>query len=218
MNSKIFYKFMSGMYDLLDVIYFRKPKSSPRKAVLDTIQSEDKILDLCTGTATNAIRISQPRPDTKIAGIDISRDMLRVANEKRRKKNVQNVKLYCMDATDMKFKDKSFDKVLLSLVLHELEDELAGKILKEAKRVLKDDGEIVVTEWEPSSSLSRRILFAPVAMLEPKTYRTFIKKNLYAYFKEYGLDIVEEMHCDYTKVLRVRKCQSYNCDRNEKGK
>lgn len=208
MDSKIFYKFMAGMYDLLDAIYFRKPETSPRQAVLDTIGSEDKILDLCTGTATNALRISQARPNTKIVGIDISEDMLRMAYKKRKKANVHNVKLYCMDATDMKFKDKCFDKVLLSLVLHELEDELADKIIKEAKRVLKDDGEIAITEWEPSSLLGRRILFAPVAMLEPKPYRTFIKKDLYAYFREYGLNIVEETHCDYTKVLRVRK---YEC-------
>ena len=33
MNSKLFYKVMSGFYDLLDVIYFRKYESSPRKVV-----------------------------------------------------------------------------------------------------------------------------------------------------------------------------------------
>ena len=33
MNSVLFYKVMSGFYDLLDVIYFRKYESSPRKVV-----------------------------------------------------------------------------------------------------------------------------------------------------------------------------------------
>lgn len=36
----------------------------------------------------------------------------------------------------MKFQDKVFDKILLSFVLHEVEENLAEKILVEAKRVL----------------------------------------------------------------------------------
>lgn len=33
MNSVLFYKFMSGFYDLLDVIYFREYETSPRKGL-----------------------------------------------------------------------------------------------------------------------------------------------------------------------------------------
>lgn len=196
---------MSVLYDLLDVIYFRDYENSPRKAVLEAIDRQDKVLDLCTGTATNAIRISQILPETKIIGIDISKDMLRVAKEKVKKKSVKNIKLYSMDATSTKFKNKCFDKILISLVLHELEEPLAEKILKEATRVLKDDGRIIVTEWEPSEVLWRKILFLPIHILEPNPYRKFIKKNLYEYFENLGLEIIEEIHCDYSKVLILKK-------------
>ena len=37
MNSVLFYKVMSGFYDLLDVIYFRKYETSPRKVVNESI-------------------------------------------------------------------------------------------------------------------------------------------------------------------------------------
>lgn len=77
MKPAIFYKIMSGLYDLLDVIYFRDYENSPRKAALETIGGKDRVLDLCTGTAANAIRISQALPKTKIVGVDISKDMLR---------------------------------------------------------------------------------------------------------------------------------------------
>lgn len=204
MNSVIFYKMMAGFYDLLDVIYFRNYESSPRKAVLESIGKQDKVLDVCTGTAANAIRIAERRPGSKIVGIDISKDMLHVAQEKIRKKHIENVKLYSMDATNMKFKDKCFDKVILSLVLHELDESLAEKILKEAMRVLKDDGKIIVAEWEPSTKLWRKILFFPIHILEPKPYRAFIKKDLYKYFGSFGLDVVEEVHCDYSKVLKIK--------------
>ena len=208
MNAAIIYKFMSFFYDLLDVIYFRDYENSPRKAVLDAIDRQDKVLDLCTGTATNAIKISQMLPESKIIGIDISRDMLRVAKEKIQKKSVKNVRLYSMDATCTKFKNRCFDKILISLVLHELEETLAEKILKEATRVLKDDGSIIVTEWELSDSLWRKMLFFPIHVLEPKTYRKFIKRDLYEYFRNYGLEIVKEIHCDYSKVLIIRRMNS----------
>lgn len=205
MKPAIFYKIMSGFYDLLDVIYFRDYENSPRKAVLENVGGQDRVLDLCTGTATNAIRISQALPEAKIAGVDISKDMLRVAKGKIKKKHIKNIKLYSMDATNTKFKNKCFDKVLLSLVLHELQEPLAEAILKEAKRVLNDDGRIIVTEWELSNVFWRKILFLPIHILEPKPYRAFIKKDLDEYFGKFGLEVVEEKHCDYSKVLTIRK-------------
>ena len=105
----------------------------------------------------------------------------------------------------MKFKDSCFDKVSIALVLHEIDEELSDKLILEAKRVLKDDGEIIITEWEPSKVWWRRILFVPIALLEPKPYKDFIKKDLDKYFRKFGLEVVETKHCDYTKVLRVKK-------------
>lgn len=205
MSTNVLYEVIANVYDLLDIVYFRKYDRSPRKVVVDMIASTDRILDICTGTATTAVRIAQEKPDAKICGIDLSENMIRMAKKKIKKKWISNIHVQCMDATDLQFGEKCFDKVLISLVLHELEETLAEKILLEAKRVLKEHGEMIITEWEPSRDFWKRILFAPIHMLEPKPYRAFIKKNLYLYFERYGLTIVEEAHCDYTKVLRLRK-------------
>ncbi len=202
---QVFYKIISKGYDLLDVIYFRNFKKSPRKAVLDRIYENEKVLDLCTGTATNAITIAKEKTNAKIIGIDLSKDMLKVAQNKIRKNGLKNIRLYQMDATHLKFKSNCFDKILISLVLHELDEELAVKIITEANRVLKDGGEIIITEWEPSKQLSKRILFAPIHYSEPKTYRKFIKMDLYSYFGRYGLSIQEDIHCDYTRVIVLKK-------------
>ena len=205
MNINLFYKIISKAYDLLDVIYFRNYKNSPRKAVFERIYENDKVLDLCTGTATNAINISKKRTNTKIVGIDLSKNMLKIAQGKINKNKLENIRLLQMDATQLKFKSNTFDKILISLVLHELNDELASKIIMEAKRVLKEDGEIIITEWEPSKQLFKQILFAPIHFLEPKTYHKFIKLDLYSYFSKYELSIQEDIHCDYTQVLTLKK-------------
>ena len=193
MNTNLFYKLISGVYDLLDVIYFKNYANSPRKAVIEAISKNDKILDLCTGTETNAINIAKANPSAEIIGVDLSENMLKVAREKADKADTKNIKLYKMDATKLDFKLNSFDKISLSLILHEMNDELRSKILNEAKRVLKKDGKIIITEWERSTKLSKRLLFMPIHLLEPKPYREFLKKDLYSYFAKYGLKI-EKLH------------------------
>lgn len=204
MKTNIFYKFIASVYDLLDVIYFRNYDRSPRKAVIEAISENDKILDLCTGTATNAMDISKAITSSKIVGVDLSENMLKVAREKLKKANIKNITLYQMDATKLSFKSESFDKILLSLILHEMDEELRSKILSEAKRALKKDGRIIITEWERSSKLSQRLLFMPIHLLEPKPYREFINKDLYTYFTKHGLQIEEYIHCDYTRILILK--------------
>lgn len=204
MKANLFYKMIARVYDLLDVIYFRNYNRSPRKAVIEAISEKDKILDLCTGTATNAIEISKAIPTAKIIGVDLSENMLRVAKEKVEKAEIKKIRLFQMDATNMNFESGSFDKILISLVLHEMDEELRSKIINEAKRVLKKDGKIIITEWEQCEKLSRRLLFLPIHILEPKVYREFLKKDLYSYFSEYGLQIEEYTHCDYTKVITLK--------------
>lgn len=204
MKTNIFYMLIASVYDLLDVVYFKNYAKSPRKAVIEAISENDKILDLCTGTATNAINISKVKPSTEIIGVDLSKNMLKVAREKVEDANINNIKLYEMDATKLSFESESFDKILLSLILHEMSEELRSKIISEAKRVLKKDGKIIITEWERSSKPLQQLLFLPIQLLEPKPYREFLRKDLYSYFAKHGLQIEEYIHCDYTKVLVLK--------------
>lgn len=205
MSSITLYQAISKVYDLLDITYFRNKEHSPRKAVLERIGDEDHVLDLCTGTATNAINIAKAKPSTEITGIDLSDKMLEVGKAKVKKALLPNVSLKQMDATALEFKAASFDTVLISLVLHELDEDLAGRLILEAKRVLKDNGRIIVTEWEKPEKCLRRALFAPVVLLEPKPYRSFIKKDMYKFFAAFGLRVEEYVHCDYSRVMVLSK-------------
>lgn len=205
MKSNLIYSVIARVYDLLDVIYFRNYSRSPRKAVIEEIGENDKILDLCTGTATNAINISKALPYTEIIGVDLSENMLQIGKDKIKKADIRNIELQKMDATQLSFESESFDKILLSLIIHEMDDKLRAEIITEAIRVLKPDGRIIITEWERSTELSKRLLFMPIHLLEPKTYREFLKKDLYSYFEKHGLKIERYIHCDYTRVITLSK-------------
>ena len=124
------YKILAKIYDLLDTIYFRKKKTSPRQAVVELLSRDDlMILDICTGTATNAINIAKSFKSTKVIGIDVSKDMLLIAKKKINRSNVDNMDLQLMNATNLKFKSNEFDCVIISLVLHEMRKNLAEQIL-----------------------------------------------------------------------------------------
>ena len=72
MNMKLFYNITAWAYDLLDVIYFNNYERSPRKAVLDAINPDDTILDLCTGAGANAVRIGAKLPNSRLIVVDLS--------------------------------------------------------------------------------------------------------------------------------------------------
>jgi Methylase involved in ubiquinone/menaquinone biosynthesis len=206
MDSVLIYKGLSKIYDLLDVLYFRNQKSNPRTALMDYINQKDSmILDICTGTAANAIAIAKRKRNARIVGIDLSKEMLHIANKKIKKQGLNNINLYQMDATETKFSDNTFNVVIISLVLHEVPQELADKILLEAKRILKPDGKLQVLEWEAPQSLLQRILFYPIRKLEPKGFETFLRMDMKNYFDRYGFVISETKHCSYTKVLKLTK-------------
>lgn len=58
MNSSFIYKLIAKVYDILDLSYFRKQSTSPRKAVNELVgDSNVKVLDICTGTAANVFKI-----------------------------------------------------------------------------------------------------------------------------------------------------------------
>lgn len=204
MNTKLTYELISKVYDLLDVFYFNKESTSPRKAAYELVQRENaKILEVCTGTAANTIYIAERMKKSKIVGIDLSEDMLKLAKEKVLKKKLDNIELHAMDATKIKFKDKTFDVVLISLVLHEIDEELAKQMLIEAKRVLKAGGNIIVVEWEQPQKIIKKIMFLLIRLLEPKGFSGFLKLDMKQYFNQYGLYIENEKHCDYSKVIKL---------------
>jgi demethylmenaquinone methyltransferase/2-methoxy-6-polyprenyl-1,4-benzoquinol methylase len=181
------------------VIYFTERGINPRKTILKLIpDTKATVLDMCCGTMGNSIEIAEKRKNVKIIGLDISANMLKIAKEKIAKKNIHNVTIVNEDATQTSFGNGSFDFIIWGLVLHETDEVLAKKILKEAYRLLNENGKLIVLEWEKSNSLLKRLLFSPIKVSEPKSFKKFFKIDKARYFYSNGYDILNEYHCDYS--------------------
>jgi ubiquinone/menaquinone biosynthesis C-methylase UbiE len=151
--------------------------------------------------------IAEYRSNAKITSIDISADMLKIAKDKIQKSRLSNIEIMQADASSTPFKDNSFDIVVLALVLHEIDTELTGRILREAYRVLKKKGCLLVLEWEKPQETIKKIQFVPIKMLEPEPFKLFIAADKKEYFCTYNFQITEEIHCDYSCVYKMGKRQ-----------
>jgi demethylmenaquinone methyltransferase/2-methoxy-6-polyprenyl-1,4-benzoquinol methylase len=200
------YQFSAKVYDILDQTYFRKAATSPRTAVISILGDEPlKILDMCTGTGANAFAIAGARRNAEVIGIDISAAMLQKAAAKLEQEKISNVKLIHMDAAKLQFSNEEFDVVVISLVLHEISPDLAGKLLGEARRVLKNAGKLIVVEWEEPVSLVKRIPFYLVKKTEPAGFEDFLKTEMDQYLFRFGFEMIQTIHCDYSKVMVLSK-------------
>ncbi|MBC3798069.1 class I SAM-dependent methyltransferase [Acetobacterium tundrae] len=206
MEADVFYQNNAKVYDILDRTYFRKPATSPRNAVISAIGNESlTVLDLCTGTGSNAIALARAKRKVSLVGIDISGAMLERAAIKLKQAGVTTVELMQMDAANLQFPNGKFDVVLISLVLHEIKTELAGQMIAEARRVLKTDGKLMILEWEEPVNWLQKIAFYLVKKTEPKGFEDFLKCDQDQYFARYGFQITQTIHCDYSKVMILAK-------------
>jgi len=120
---------------MLPLRYYRK------KAIeMLSFKPGDRVLIPGVGTGHDIPFIPE---DVTVEGVDISDVMLGIGNIKLKfYKERKNVKLSIMDAENLKFPDKSFDKAILSLFLTVVYD--PKKAFAEVVRVMKPGGEILV--------------------------------------------------------------------------
>ena len=104
-----------------------------------------QILDVATGTADLAIRSAQLHP-TRIIGIDLSDEMLKLGREKVAKRKLDGlISLQSGDAENLPFEQETFDAVTVAFGVRNFSDLSLG--LREMFRVLRPRGVAVILEF-----------------------------------------------------------------------
>jgi ubiquinone/menaquinone biosynthesis C-methylase UbiE len=90
-NVRLRYRLLSKIYDLMDPILFNSKKGNPRCALAGMIPDEElEILDVCPGTGCTTVAIASANKRNRVTGIDLSVDMLRVAERKVKRIGLEN--------------------------------------------------------------------------------------------------------------------------------
>ena len=133
--NKIRYTLYTPGYDLLGRLL-----NESRKKSIDSleIRPDDKVLIVGAGTGLDLEFISA---DCDITATDITPSMInKLRNRNSRLK--RRVRSLVMDGQSLKFRENSFDFVILHLILAVIPD--PSKCLQEAERVLRKGGQIAV--------------------------------------------------------------------------
>jgi len=169
-----------------------------RREILEPVSfgSGEKILEMCCGTGGATVFISEKAgAGCEIVGIDLSCGQLQRA---KRKKYSCQVEFVEGDVTGTSFDSDSFDKVFITHAIHEMYREDRLKTLKEGRRVLKHDGQVIVLEIDDPPNIWVRLLFGFLAFywlpgnFETRTRREMFKRGLNNEVRECGFVDVQK--------------------------
>ena len=133
------YRNIAGIYDRL----FENMNKGLRLAGVRMFRPSKvmNILDVGCGTGTH-LELYQ-RYECNLYGIDLSPSMLEMA----RARLGGTARLELGDAANMPYENRKFDLIISMLSLHEMSQQTRSGVIAEIKRVLKDDGHIMLIDF-----------------------------------------------------------------------
>lgn len=140
-------------YDLLNrVLSLGIDKRWRTKAIklLQDLKSP-KILDVATGTCDVALEMAKKLNEPNIIGLDISAKMLEVGQKKIDKAGLADIiSLTQGESENLPFDDNTFDAITVAFGVRNFGNLEKG--LAEIRRVLKEDGQLIVLEFSKPTS------------------------------------------------------------------
>jgi len=171
------------------------------------VDQEDLVLDIATGTGNIALHIA-PKVSA-IVGIDISEEMISLAEAKLEASGLDNVTFLTEDAYKLPFADGTFDKVVCVNALQTMAE--PQRAIDEAMRVLRENGEFISVTYAFGDSGTLEVLKLSRWVVKygmPKHWSNFKKIDLLDLFEGTGYRVVETKRIwekPVVELIRVRK-------------
>lgn len=120
-----------------------------------------KILDVATGTGSIAIDISKKakakNKHVEIVGVDFNSDMIKIAEDKIKKKKINNICFKIEDAMDLVEPGCAYDVVTVGFLLRNVDD--IEIFSDELKRILKKGGKFIILEMGKPENKFLKVFF-----------------------------------------------------------
>jgi ubiquinone/menaquinone biosynthesis C-methylase UbiE len=164
-------------------------------------QAEGEVLEIAAGTARN---LPLYPPEVRVTGVDLSPEMAALGRQRAEELGRQ-IDLRVGDAEQLDFPDESFDTVVCTYGLCTIPDD--GAAIREAKRVLRPGGKVLLAEHVRSPNPIVRIV---QRLLDPLAHRFggdhLLREPLDHLSAEgFALDDVVRLKSGYVELVSARK-------------
>ena len=156
------------------------------------IENNSKILDAGCGTGNLLKILSVKNKDLDLYGIDISKEMLKIARTKLN----NNVKLTLTSIEKNDFKDNFFDYIFSTEALHHFNDQDIA--IKVCYNKLKKQGRLIITDFDFGRPLNK--LFH---LVEPGNTKMHTKKQLKAIFQKNNFKNIKQKRINLFFVTTI---------------
>jgi ubiquinone/menaquinone biosynthesis C-methylase UbiE len=148
---------------------------SPQKLVARlALTATSHVLEVGVGSGFYSVEVARRVSNGHLELLDLQPEMLKKARQKLEAEGLSNVGYTLSDADKLPFKDDSFDMLFLVAVLGEVANQKA--FLSEARRVLKPEGILSISEHLPDPD------FSPFAKV-----KSLVEKEGFEFHKRYGV-------------------------------
>lgn len=141
-----------------------------------------KVLSLGSGTCTSELELAKYKDVfSEIICVDIAENLLKIAEQKTKNKNLAKLTFICKSIYDFDFKENQFDIILFHSSLHHFKN--VEILLKEKiKKSLKQEGLLVINEFVGANRLqfsnNQLSQINRAIKMIPKKYRIRYRTNL----------------------------------------
>lgn len=159
------YRVLTPLYDFF--IRLLMPEREMREALMKRIAPSPgmRILDLGCGTGTFGIMLARANPGTEVIGIDPDPDIVRMA-ERKKSRPAAGLAFRIAGAQALPFGRDAFDVVVSTLVFHHLPPTVKRAALREAARVLRPGGRLLILDFGRPDGIAQTVLGYAAAFLD----------------------------------------------------
>ncbi len=171
-----------------------------------------KILDVATGTGSIAIDIARKAERAKkrveIVGVDFNPDMIKIAEDKIKKKKIKNICFKIEDAMDLGEPGCAYDVVTAGFLLRNVDD--TEVFAEELRRILKKNGKFILLEMGRPQNKLLNIFFKSYffiirlvgSLIDEKAY-DWLTYSILAFDRKKMMDILKEKGFKNLKIKNL---------------